>query len=59
MQPKVKIICTIGPTSNKPEILERLASRNIDFFRINLSHTEEEDIESRIKCLFFEIGRVS
>ena len=51
MQPKVKIICTIGPTSNKPEILERLASRNIDFFRINLSHTEEEDIEKRIKDL--------
>lgn len=48
---KVKIIATIGPGSNKPEILEKLKDRGVDFFRINLSHTEEEDIEQRIKDL--------
>lgn len=48
---KIKIIATIGPGSNKPEILERLKDRGVDFFRINLSHTEEEDIEQRIKDL--------
>ncbi len=48
MEKRFKIICTIGPESNKPEILEKLKSRGIDFFRINLSHTDEEDIEERI-----------
>ena len=48
---KMKIICTIGPSSNKPEILEKLKDRGATFFRINLSHTEEKDIEDRIKDL--------
>ncbi|MBI2043926.1 sulfate adenylyltransferase [Candidatus Pacearchaeota archaeon] len=48
---KLKIICTIGPGSNKPEILEKLKDRGVNFFRINLSHTNEEDIEPRIKDL--------
>ncbi len=51
MLKKVKIIATIGPASNKSEILETLKSRGVSFFRINLSHTEEEDIEQRIKDL--------
>lgn len=48
---KKKIIATIGPASNRPEILEKLKDRGADFFRINLSHTEEVDIENRIKDL--------
>jgi len=45
----IKIIATIGPSSNKPEILEKLVDRNIDFLRINLSHTYEEEIEQKVK----------
>jgi len=48
---KIKIIATIGPGSNNPEILEKLRDRGVDFFRINLSHTGEEEIEQRIKDL--------
>ena len=48
---KIKIICTIGPSSNKQDVLEKFVDRGVDFFRINLSHTEEEDIEQRIKDL--------
>ncbi len=48
---KIKIICTIGPSSNKPEVLERFVDRGVNFFRINLSHTEEENIGERIKDL--------
>lgn len=44
-----KIIATIGPASNKPHILEQLKDRGVSFFRINLSHTEEKDIESRVE----------
>jgi len=46
---KLKVVTTIGPSSNKPEVLRRLKDRGVDFFRINLSHTEEQDIEQRIK----------
>lgn len=48
---KVKIICTIGPCSFNEPILSRLMNRGADFFRINLSHTEEGEIEQRIKDL--------
>ena len=48
---KAKIIATIGPASNNPEILNKFKERGVDFFRINLSHTDEEDIEQRIKDL--------
>ena len=51
MQNKPKIICTIGPSSIKEEILFKLKDRGVDFFRINLSHTDEEDIEKKIKEL--------
>lgn len=43
------VIATIGPSSNNPEILEKLVNRGVNFFRINLSHTEENDIENKIK----------
>nr|AKQ03316.1 sulfate adenylyltransferase, sulfate adenylyltransferase [uncultured archaeon Rifle_16ft_4_minimus_37913] len=46
-----KIICTIGPGSNSQEVLGKLKERGVDYFRINLSHTKEEDIENRIKDL--------
>lgn len=45
----VKIIATIGPGSNKPETLQKLKDRGVNFFRINLSHTDEDEIEDRIK----------
>jgi pyruvate kinase len=44
----IKLIATIGPSSNKPEVLRKLADRGVSFFRINLSHTDTEEIEQRI-----------
>jgi pyruvate kinase len=46
-----KIICTIGPASNNPEILDKLENRGVDFFRINLSHTDISEIEKIIISL--------
>lgn len=51
MPNKVKIICTIGPASDNPSILKVLKEKKIDFFRINLSHTNEQDVEEKIKNL--------
>lgn len=48
---KIKVIATIGPSSNKKDILNKLKDRGVDFFRINLSHTIEEDIERTIQYL--------
>lgn len=46
-----KIICTIGPASNKPDILAKFKERGVDFLRINLSHTNESEIEEKIISL--------
>ncbi len=45
---QTKIICTIGPSSFKEDILLKLKDKGTDFFRINLSHTPLNEIESKI-----------
>lgn len=51
MKKKVKIICTIGPSSFKKKVLKQLKAKKVDIFRINLSHTNIDQIESRILFL--------
>ena len=48
---KIKIICTLGPTSFKKNVLHNLKKQKIDIFRINLSHTNQNKIESTILYL--------
>lgn len=48
---KIKIICTLGPSTFKRNILNSLKKESVDIFRINLSHTNIEDIKSTIKYL--------
>jgi pyruvate kinase len=40
-----KIIATIGPASFAPSIVKAMDRAGVDFFRINLSHTNVEDVE--------------
>lgn len=40
-----EIIATIGPSSFAPSIIKAMDRAGVDFFRINLSHTEVEDVE--------------
>ena len=35
---KTKIICTLGPASEKPEVLRELMIQGADVFRLNMSH---------------------
>ena len=51
MTKRVKIICTIGPASSDSKILSLLKEKKVDFFRINLSHTNENDILDKINLL--------
>ncbi|MFA6089168.1 MAG: pyruvate kinase [Candidatus Woesearchaeota archaeon] len=40
---KTKIVCTIGPSSNTPEMLEKMAEQGMDIARLNFSHGAHED----------------
>jgi len=48
---KIKILCTLGPASLSPEILQGLDQRGTDLYRINLSHTSLEQIEPTIDLI--------
>lgn len=41
---KVKIIVTLGPSTNTEESLRRLKARRVDFVRINMSHSSTDDL---------------
>ena len=48
---KVKIICTIGPSSLEEAIIKKMDDSGVDLFRINLSHTPLSDVEKNIKLI--------
>ncbi len=39
---KTKILATLGPTSNTPEMMRTLVDAGVDIFRINMSHTNHD-----------------
>ena len=39
---KTKIICTLGPASEKPEIIEQMICAGTDLFRLNMSHAQHD-----------------
>ncbi len=48
---QVKIVATLGPSSDSYEIILGLAKAGVDIFRINLSHASPEEIENRFKWI--------
>ena len=38
MRTHSKIVCTLGPASNKPEIIEEMLAAGMDIARLNLSY---------------------
>jgi pyruvate kinase len=51
---KTKIICTLGPATQKTEILRQLIQKGTDVFRLNMSHASHDwvrDIVPRIRML--------
>ncbi len=53
---KTKIISTIGPSSNHPNIISRLIKKGMDLARINMAHTSDE---KKIKKLIDMIRKES
>ncbi len=46
---RTKIVCTIGPASEGPEVLEWLVLNGMDVARINTSHSSIEDSKKKIE----------
>jgi pyruvate kinase len=40
---RVKIVATLGPSSNSPEVIRQLCSSGVNVFRLNFSHGTHED----------------
>ncbi len=48
---KIKIICTIGPSSSSPSILKKLNKEGVNIFRINMSHTDLTKLPKTLSIL--------
>ncbi len=48
---KTKIVCTIGPASQSPGILEALIQDGMDVARLNFSHGTQEEHRSKIETI--------
>ncbi len=46
---RTKIVATIGPASNSPQILEELMEAGVNMFRLNFSHGTHEEYDAIIK----------
>jgi len=57
---RTKIICTLGPATEKTEVLRQLIQKGSDVFRLNMSHASHDwvrDIVPRIRMLAQKAGR--
>src|SRR5436853_4387129 len=57
---KTKIICTLGPATEKAETIRQLIAHGADIFRLNMSHAKPDWIRMivpRIRKLAGELGR--
>lgn len=48
---KVRILATLGPASNSPEMIRKLYLAGADAFRINMSHGDHVDHAGRIEAI--------
>ncbi len=52
----MQLIVTLGPSTSSAEMLRKIAARDVDYVRINLSHTKIEDLETTIRAIRNEIS---
>ncbi|MCP4253430.1 MAG: pyruvate kinase, partial [Candidatus Scalindua sp.] len=48
---KTKIIATLGPSCNKPDVLEQMIDHGVDIFRLNFSHGSLDGHAQSLKIL--------
>src|SRR6267143_1552818 len=49
--PNTKIVATLGPASDSPEVLRRLFEAGVDVFRLNASHGTQQQHAERIRAV--------
>ncbi len=57
---RTKIIATLGPATDSPEVMRRLIAAGVDVVRVNFSHGETSELERRaamVRELASEAGR--
>src|ERR1044072_390738 len=57
---KVRVLATLGPASNTPEMIERLFDAGADAFPVNMSHGDQESkrpVFDAIRSLEKKLGR--
>lgn len=54
---KTKIVATIGPASESPEVMERLLQAGVNVARLNFSHGTQEEHSARIATIRAAAGR--
>lgn len=48
---KTKIVATLGPATDSKEVLTELARNGVNVFRVNFSHADYSNVESKIKTI--------
>lgn len=48
---KTKIICTVGPSTDDVELLEKMLLAGMDLARFNFSHGSHEDHAARLRLV--------
>ncbi|MDQ6766205.1 MAG: pyruvate kinase [Candidatus Eremiobacteraeota bacterium] len=48
---RTKIIATIGPSSNSPEVISKLIDAGVNVFRINMSHASHDEFRARVRIV--------
>ena len=51
MQKRTKIVATLGPATDDPDVLRRMIKAGLDVARINFSHGSREDQEARVRLV--------
>ncbi len=48
---KTKIVATLGPATESPEIIKAMMEAGVNVFRINFSHADYDDVRARIEMI--------
>lgn len=48
---KTKIVATLGPASSSKEVIKAMIDSGVNVFRINFSHADYSDVESKIRII--------
>ena len=48
---RTKIVATLGPASDSPEMIERLFRAGVDVFRLNMSHLPREKLPEKVEVI--------